>query len=103
MTGDNCQSGAWNEEVRIACDFSFQCSKTWEYLSPTDNAGIRHCQECNRDVHLALTEEDFRRYAEGGYCVAVRVLQRNASDENRKEVFIVGTAAAPYNAHLKSL
>lgn len=103
MTDDNCQPDAWNEEVRIACDFSFQCSKTWECLSLTDNVDIRHCQACNRDVHLALTEEDFRRHAEGGYCVAVRVLQRNAPDENRKEVFIVGSVAVPYNAHLKPL
>ncbi len=46
----------------------------WECLSPADNAGIRHCQECTRAVHLALTVEDFRRYAERGYCVAVRVI-----------------------------
>ncbi len=66
-------------------------------------AGIRHCPECNWDVHLALTEEDFRRHADGGHCVAVRVLQVHVPEENRKEVFMVGKAEVPYNAHLKSL
>lgn len=103
MMNDNYDPVAWNEQVKISCSFSFQCPKTWECLSPTDNAGIRHCQECNRDVHLALSEEDFRRHAEGGYCVAVRVLQRNVPDENRKGVFIIGNVAVSYNAHLKPL
>lgn len=103
MTDDNCQPVAWNEQARISCEFSFQCSKTWECLTPTDNASIRRCQECNRDVHLALTEEDFRRHAEGGYCIAVRVLQINVPDENRKDVFIVGSTDVSYNAHLKPL
>ncbi|MCH8041451.1 MAG: hypothetical protein IH977_14075 [Nitrospinae bacterium] len=104
MTDDNCQPGAWNEEARISCDFSFQCPKTWEYLSPTDNAGIRHCPECNRDVYLALTEEVFRQHASEGLCVAVRVLQANASEEEREEVYMVGNAdPAPYNDDLKPL
>ena len=64
----------WNDEARIACQFTFRCPQTWDRLTPTENAGIRHCSECERDVHLALTEEDFRQYGEEGKCVAVRVL-----------------------------
>lgn len=100
---DNYDPVAWSEQVKISCAFSFQCPKTWECLSPTDNVGIRHCQECNRDVPLALSEEDFWRHAEGGYCVAVRVLQINVTDENRKDVYIVGSTDVPYNAYLKPL
>ena len=68
---------AWNDEATIACEFAFKCPKTWGQLTPTEAEGIRHCSECDRDVHLALTEEDFRRHADGGHCVAVRVLQGN--------------------------
>ncbi len=64
---------------------------------------ITHCPECDRDVHLALTEEDFRRHADEGRCVAVRVLQASVPEGDRKEVFRVGNAEAPYNTHLKSL
>ncbi len=66
-------------------------------------AGIRHCPECNWDVHLALTEEDFRRHADEGQCVAVRVLQVHVLEEDRIEDLWVGKVKAPYNAHLKSL
>ncbi len=104
MTDDNGQPGAWNEEVRISCDFSFQCPKRWERLSPTDHDGIRHCPECNRDVYLALTEEVFRQHASEGLCVAVRVLQTNVPEEDSKEVLMAGTTKpAPYNSYLKRL
>jgi hypothetical protein len=33
----------------------------------------------------------------------MRFLQINVPDENYKEVFIVGSVAVPYNAHLKPL
>ena len=104
MTDDNGQPGAWNEEARISCDFSFQCPKTWERLSPTGHDGIRHCPECDRDVHLALTEEVFRQHASEGLCVVVRVLQVNVPEEDREEVFMLGNPKpAPYNPYPKRL
>ena len=94
---------AWNEEAKIRCEFRFKCPKVWHLLQPTQQEDVRHCPECDRDVHLALTEEDFRRHADEGHCVAVRVLQANVPEEDRIEVLMVGNAKAPYNAHLKSL
>lgn len=100
MTDEHGQPGAWNDEAKISCEFSFKCPKTWERLSPTDIASIRHCSECDRNVHLALTEEDFRRHADRGRCVAVRVVTPNASDK-AKPVYMVGSPGAPYGSHLK--
>ena len=100
MTDDNCQPVAWNGEARISCDFSFKCPKTWERLSPTDITSIRHCPECERDVHLALTEEDFRRHAEGGHCVAGRVMTPGTPNE-AEPVYFVGSPGFPYGAQLK--
>lgn len=74
--GESKQPGNWNDEARIACQFAFRCPQTWDRLAATDDPGIRHCSECNGDVHLALTQVDFRRYGEEGHCVAVRVLTR---------------------------
>jgi hypothetical protein len=53
---------------------------------PTENAGIRH-SECERDVYLARTQADFRRYSENGQCVAVRVISATNQD-----CFMVGNA-----------
>ena len=94
---------AWNDEAKISCAFRFKCPKVWDNLRPTQQEGIRHCPECNRDVHLALTEEDFRRHADEGQCVAVRVLHPVLSAEDGRDAHVVGNLHAPYNSHLKPL
>ena len=94
---------AWNEEAIIDCQLAFRCPRTWGQLAPTKAKGIRHCSECERDVHLALTAEDFRQHAEEGQCVAVRVLQGDASAKESEDVFAVGGAALPYGTHLRLL
>ena len=92
---DSTQKMNWNEEARIACHFSFRCQQTWDRLTPTDDAGIRHCSECDRDVYLARTQKDFQRFSKNGQCVAVRVLSAPT-----RESFVVGNAGRPFNGHL---
>lgn len=90
------ESRTWNEEARISCQFAVKCPKSWARLTPTEDAAIRHCPECERDVHLALTEKDFRRSAEEGQCVAVRVI--TTTD---RLAYAVGNAEVPYGRHLQ--
>ena len=90
---------SWNEEARISCRFRFKCPKTWDRLQPSDVEGVRHCPECDRDVHLALTEEHFRRHSEEGLRIAVPLLH---PDPNRP-VYAVGMANPPYRPGLKSV
>jgi hypothetical protein len=92
------ESDDWNDEARIACHFSFRCPQTWDRLTPTADAAIRHCSECERDVHLALTQADFRRYSEDGQCVAVRVLSAPSRD-----CWMDGGAGKPFNGHLQKV
>lgn len=88
----------WNEAINISCRFRFKCPQLWDRLLQTDVEGIRHCPECERDVHLALTEEDFRRHSEEGRCVAVRVLQSDRQAAPDMPVYLVGMAQSPYRA-----
>lgn len=81
----------WNAEARIVCSFSFQCPKQWDQLVPTNQPTIRRCTICHREVHLALTEEDFRRYREPGMCVAVQVVSSDNTTSST-ESFVVGRA-----------
>ena len=90
------ESVMWNEEARISCEFAFKCPKVWNRLAPTDNAHIRHCSACDRDVHLALSQEDFRRSAEKGLCVAVRVISTD-----RPIAYYVGNAHRPWDPPLR--
>ncbi|MDR4485429.1 MAG: hypothetical protein R3B95_19900 [Nitrospirales bacterium] len=86
----------WNAKDRIACTFSFQCPKKWDQLESTSDPTVRHCSVCNQKVHLALTEEDFRRYSDQGMCVAVQIIPQTKESE-ASEVFMVGNLEeAPY-------
>lgn len=82
-------------DALISCQFTFTCPKSWERLVPTNNPGIRHCPQCDRDVHLALTESHFRTHAEERHCVAVRVLKPEG-DKEADPRYIVGSVGAPY-------
>jgi hypothetical protein len=86
----------WNEEARISCEFAFKCPKVWDRLAPTNDDRIRHCSACDRDVHLALSEDDFRRSAEEGLCVAVRVISTD-----QPEQCIVGNAHRRFPSPLR--
>ncbi len=89
---------SWNEEARISCEFRFKCPRTWEGLQPTADEGVRHCGACERDVHLAMTEQDFRRHREQGRCIAVRVLvSGEKADSGNEPGWWVGEPGPPYN------
>lgn len=100
MTDEQSQPVAWNEEARISCAFAFKCPKVWNRLQPTSEEGVRHCPACDRDVYLARTEEDFRRYADEGQCVAVRVLAPDPSEEAEPS-YVFGRVRAPYGVGLR--
>lgn len=99
MTNDD--SPAWNEEARITCQFRFKCPQVWNRLQPTQVESVRHCTECQRDVHLALTEEDFRKHSEEGRCIAVPVLQNNTEGDSDEPVYWLGQVVTPYNGPLR--
>jgi len=101
MSNEPSQAIEWNEEGRISCEFSFKCPKMWDRLQSTGAEGVRHCSACDRDVHLALSEEDFRRHAEEGRCVAVRVLQSVRSLDGTEDMYVVGNVHSPYNSRLE--
>lgn len=92
---------SWNEEARISCRFSFKCPRLWDRLQPTAEEGVRHCHECDRDVYLALTEEDFRKHSDEGRCIAVPVLQPDRKADPDMPVCVVGMAFPPYRPELK--
>ncbi len=94
-------SPAWNEEARISCRFKLKCPKVWRLLQPTEREGVRHCSECDRDVHLALTEENFRQHSDEGRCIAVPVLQNSPEGDPDMPIYWVGEPNPPYNPSLK--
>lgn len=56
--------------------FSFQCPKTWEQLVPTEDASIRHCERCDKDVFLCRSEAEWHEHSRAGHCVALEEFER---------------------------
>jgi uncharacterized protein (TIGR02996 family) len=51
--------------------FTFRCPQKWLSLQPTDDASVRFCQTCQKDVHFCDTAEAVERHAVRGDCVAI--------------------------------
>ena len=54
------------------CKFKFTCNKSWDEFKQTSIENIRHCGECNKDVHLVLTHKEFDSAIQNNYCIAVK-------------------------------
>ena len=93
MTEHEDLPGQWNNESRISCAFTFKCPNSWERLTLTDDPNTRHCGACDRDVQLVRTEAAFKRQADAGQCVAVR-LSRNSTEPASGVTHIVGSLAS---------
>lgn len=89
---------SWNEEARISCRFSFKCPRSWDRLQPAAKEGVRHCHECDRDVHLALTEADVRRHSEEGRCIAVPVSRERGESRAEEREYVVGMVETSYRS-----
>jgi len=42
------------DDVIEDCPLGFVCEQQWEDLAETDKGGVRHCDECNTDVHCVI-------------------------------------------------
>jgi uncharacterized protein (TIGR02996 family) len=51
--------------------FDFVCDRTWADLTSTGDTGVRHCEECGKDVHYCDTLADAREHSREGHCIAV--------------------------------
>jgi len=51
--------------------FSTPCPLDWESLARTQSPDVRHCQVCQRDVHLCTSPEQFVEFAKRKVCVAI--------------------------------
>jgi hypothetical protein len=55
-----------------ALHFAFECPRSWDSLSPTEQPSVRHCDHCSQLVYLCADAEGAKRHGRVGHCVAVR-------------------------------
>ena len=68
------------------CEVKFrkQCPQLWERLQQTEDAAVRFCDECGKNVYYAKTNDEALGYAERGYCIA------KESDVDNTRVMVLG-------------
>jgi hypothetical protein len=59
------------DELRGRYKLGFACDQAWDRMRGTSRMGVKVCDACRREVHLATTYRDFDRLAAAGHCVAV--------------------------------
>ena len=67
----------------------FKCPELWKNLNLTGDEKVRHCDKCNRDVYLAITDEDLGRAIRLNRCIAMEVPEELRSEYNNAR-FMVG-------------
>lgn len=61
------------------CQFLFECKAKWTDLIKSEDKNIRFCDQCQKDVHLCLTDESLIKAISFNYCVAI--YRDNANSE----------------------
>tara|TARA_B100000446_G_scaffold83698_1_gene78990 strand:- start:1286 stop:1627 length:342 start_codon:yes stop_codon:yes gene_type:complete len=64
------------------CHIKFQCPNDWSALIATDNANIRHCDQCQRKVHFCDSKEALMQAMQQDWCVAISLNGTTAYPSN---------------------
>lgn len=84
---------------KCAPQFQFKCPRSWEALAGTDDAKVRHCGTCARNVYFCIDLETVRMRGRAGDCVAfcASLVRDKALEEyDGDEVFMGEIASEPY-------
>ena len=60
------------------CIFAFKCSAIWDELEDTNDASIRFCQHCQKEVHYCADDEELVIAVRLNRCVAI---EKNPGDK----------------------
>jgi len=56
--------------LKIQDCFEFQCPQRWTELKTTNIPGVKHCGECDRNVHKATNKAQLLQFGKEGKCAA---------------------------------
>ena len=76
------------------------CPMDWDALDPSADPAIRHCNQCDQDVHLCTTADQFIERAKHNECVALSA-SLHVPDGASTKVQMVGRPA-PWSYQLES-
>lgn len=53
------------------CQFLFECAASWSELKKTEDAAIRFCDQCQKNVYLCHTYDQLAQAISFNRCVAI--------------------------------
>lgn len=54
----------------IEVRWQLRCPRSWDALTPTPDADVRHCGECNERVYFCRDDHETLAQARAGHCIA---------------------------------
>ena len=64
------------------CPLEMVCDRRWEDLAPTAQEGVRHCAECETEVHFCHSIEELLAHAKLDHCVAFNLVEDDRAHGN---------------------
>ena len=59
----------------VNCPLEMVCDRKWDDLIELPDAAVRHCTECETEVHFCHSIEDLLAHAKQGHCVAFNLVE----------------------------
>ena len=53
------------------CKIQYRCDTTWDSLIETDKPKLRHCKNCNENVHLCNSSTEIEDAIRQNKCIAI--------------------------------
>lgn len=54
----------------LNCEMEFECPQNWFELTQTEQAGVKHCSACQKNVYLCITQEELDVFSLKSDCIA---------------------------------
>ncbi|WP_104801718.1 hypothetical protein [Limnohabitans sp. TS-CS-82] len=54
----------------LNCEMTFECPKNWFEITKTEQAAVKHCSTCQKNVYLCITQNELDAFANQGECIA---------------------------------
>lgn len=69
------------------CKFKYKCPENWYAFDDTDNADIKFCRVCEKNVYAVYDYDTFIKHAKAGNCIAT-FKENFQTEEEKLENFI---------------
>lgn len=67
------------------CRFAFKCFMKWDDLKLTDEADVRYCGKCEKNVYFCHTDTELWEAIRLNRCIAIDADQSDGSAPKRQE------------------